>query len=403
MTKTNTILSVIIAACMVLCFTFVFAACGKTDPQPEPAPVVTTYTVSFNANGGTGTMASDTEVKGNYNLPANTFTAPATKEFKCWLVGTQEKAIGTKIVVNADIEVKAVWQDIAPVTPVQLKVTYTQDPILVGQVVDQTKFTAKCVYSNGTEAVIPIADLRFYMENIEITDEIDQPIPAEGVFDITAKYGTLEAQFRVVVYKAYGDILEMSSTATTNTIQVNFANMRTQEDLDAIFDPSMENIGIRMGDSGLTLAYDMFGNVRGASIIDDGAWIRFRQPNFKTKTYAIQFTVDTKNMAEGTSVRFHGDEAVSWAGNFAELTKSNDLQTVRYEFAANNDNKIVVTVYVNGVQVGQATSTSTVEDFLGGTANRGEGICWAVYDFNSTPYVGGAVITSMQLIETVLE
>ena len=48
---------------------------------------VTTYTVSFNANGGTGTMANVTVSAGAYTLPANSFTAPAGKQFKGWATG----------------------------------------------------------------------------------------------------------------------------------------------------------------------------------------------------------------------------------------------------------------------------------------------------------------------------
>ena len=70
------------------------------------------YTVTFDANGGTGTMADVTDVSGDYNLPANGFTAPEGKQFKCWSVDGKEKAVGDKITVSADTTVKAVWEDI---------------------------------------------------------------------------------------------------------------------------------------------------------------------------------------------------------------------------------------------------------------------------------------------------
>ena len=71
-----------------------------------------TYTVSFDANGGTGMMTDVTGVLGEYTLPANGFTAPAGKQFKCWSVGGTEKAVGDKITVSANTTVKAVWEDI---------------------------------------------------------------------------------------------------------------------------------------------------------------------------------------------------------------------------------------------------------------------------------------------------
>ena len=80
----------------------------------DPAPA--TYTVSFDANGGTGTMADVTGVSGEYTLPANGFTAPADKQFKCWSVGGSEKAVGDKITVTANTTVTAVWEDISVVT-----------------------------------------------------------------------------------------------------------------------------------------------------------------------------------------------------------------------------------------------------------------------------------------------
>ena len=80
----------------------------------DPAPA--TYTVSFDANGGTGTMADVTGVSGEYTLPANGFTAPADKQFKCWSVGGSEKAVGDKITVTANTTVTAVWEDIPVVT-----------------------------------------------------------------------------------------------------------------------------------------------------------------------------------------------------------------------------------------------------------------------------------------------
>ena len=80
----------------------------------DPAP--TTYTVSFDANGGTGTMADVTGVSGKYTLPANGFTAPDGKHFKCWSVDGSEKAAGDKITVTANTTVTAVWEDISVVT-----------------------------------------------------------------------------------------------------------------------------------------------------------------------------------------------------------------------------------------------------------------------------------------------
>ena len=76
-----------------------------------------TYTVSFGANGGTGTMTPVDGVNGSYTLPANGFTAPQGKKFKCWSVGGVEKAVGSQITVSENTTVTAVWEDIPAQDP----------------------------------------------------------------------------------------------------------------------------------------------------------------------------------------------------------------------------------------------------------------------------------------------
>ena len=78
----------------------------------ENIPPVSTYTVSFEANGGANSMADVEDVSGDYVLPANGFTAPNGKQFKCWSVDGEEKAVGATIVVNKDTVVTAIWEEI---------------------------------------------------------------------------------------------------------------------------------------------------------------------------------------------------------------------------------------------------------------------------------------------------
>lgn len=71
------------------------------------------YTVSFDANGGTGTISSQNVNEGSeFTLPECTFVAPTNQVFKCWSVNNEEKAVGDKIVINADVVVKAIWKGI---------------------------------------------------------------------------------------------------------------------------------------------------------------------------------------------------------------------------------------------------------------------------------------------------
>lgn len=69
------------------------------------------FTVKFEAGGGSGTMADVADVKGEYVLPACTFTAPEGKEFAGWKVGEEVKAVGEKITVSADVTLVATWKD----------------------------------------------------------------------------------------------------------------------------------------------------------------------------------------------------------------------------------------------------------------------------------------------------
>ena len=116
-------------------FAFAFSAQGpnidyvklvdKNAPQGgdpvTPDPVVEKVTVSFDANGGTGTMAAVEVEKGEYTLPACSFTAPGTKDFGGWeytaktefwgQVYEQQKVAqpGDKVTLTENITFKAVW------------------------------------------------------------------------------------------------------------------------------------------------------------------------------------------------------------------------------------------------------------------------------------------------------
>ncbi len=90
---------------------------GDTALKALWVDIPETYTVSFNANGGTGTMNPVNDISGSYTLPANTFTAPTGKQFKCWSVGGVEKAAGSQITISENTTVTAVWEDIPAQDP----------------------------------------------------------------------------------------------------------------------------------------------------------------------------------------------------------------------------------------------------------------------------------------------
>ena len=72
---------------------------------------VTTYTLTFDANGGTGSMTAKTGLTGEYDLPANEFTAPSGKKFKGWSL-TTDGAIVTKVDMTENRTVYAIWENI---------------------------------------------------------------------------------------------------------------------------------------------------------------------------------------------------------------------------------------------------------------------------------------------------
>ncbi len=95
---------------------------GKTYTFGQVAPQPVEPTVTFSAGGGSGVAPTATATynatSGMYKieLPANTYTAPEGKEFKCWSIGGQEYKAGTSYMANSgeSITITAVWKETAP-------------------------------------------------------------------------------------------------------------------------------------------------------------------------------------------------------------------------------------------------------------------------------------------------
>ncbi len=76
------------------------------------AKPIETLKVTLVANNGTDkTIVNEIKKGTEYTLPECLFTAPDGQVFKAWSVNEEEKKPGDKITVNADTEVKAIWQD----------------------------------------------------------------------------------------------------------------------------------------------------------------------------------------------------------------------------------------------------------------------------------------------------
>ena len=151
----------------------------------------TTYTVSFDANGGTGTMADVTGVSGEYTLPANGFTAPDGKHFKCWSVDGSEKAAGDKITVTANTTVTAVWED-SPVVTYTVSGTATSfgsdtDNVILQLIAEGYSEADYEVFVQGNSANYSIAGVApgtytmKVMKNNHVTREYTVTVGAENV------------------------------------------------------------------------------------------------------------------------------------------------------------------------------------------------------------------------------
>ena len=72
------------------------------------------HNVIFDGNGAEGSMPEkEVAETQKYELPDCSFTEPAGKRFKCWLVGNEEKKVGDEIIMgDSDITVKALWNTV---------------------------------------------------------------------------------------------------------------------------------------------------------------------------------------------------------------------------------------------------------------------------------------------------
>ena len=174
-------------------------------------------TITFNAGAGSGSMDSVTVKAGtNYILPACGFTAPTDQEFKAWEIGGAEYPVNAPVTVNADITVKALWED-APPAPTEYTVTVTSGgngtasaspaEAAVGTEITLTaepntgyRFKEWEVISGG----VTIVDDKFTMPNahVEVKAIFEEDVPAPAEF--------------IVIFDGNGGTPSVGSMTTTN-------------------------------------------------------------------------------------------------------------------------------------------------------------------------------------------
>lgn len=168
------------------------------------------FTVTINPNNN-GKNESKTEVikKGEeFELPKCTFTAPEGKEFKAWLVDGQEYPAKTKIKINKETTIKAIWQD-KPIAP---KPEYKNKKYEI----KLTQASNGTIIINPTEAkegelvtVQAVPDYGYELESVIILDENQNSVPMiENQFKMPKGGVSIYAKFKELAPAIYPEIDE---------------------------------------------------------------------------------------------------------------------------------------------------------------------------------------------------
>lgn len=167
---------------------------------PTPDSIVEKVLVTFDSNGGTDFMDSVELDKGsNYTLPICSFIAPENKTFDKWLIGEIEYTVGSKITVNEDITVKAMYRDEEIVVVPQPAYITIQEPTKLtyeaGDDLDLTGLEITLYYDNGDYEPVNASDLSIngYDKN------------TLGEQTITVSYLELSETFKVTVIRKYDE------------------------------------------------------------------------------------------------------------------------------------------------------------------------------------------------------
>lgn len=167
------------------------------------------YKVTFNNNEGTGDMDGKLVKAGeDFELPDCTFTAPDGQEFKAWEVDGQEYPAKTKIKINKETTIKAIWQD-KPIAP---KPEYKNKKYEI----KLTQASNGTIIINPTEAkerelvtVQAVPDYGYELESIIILDENQNSVPMiENQFKMPKGGVSIYAKFKELAPAIYPEIDE---------------------------------------------------------------------------------------------------------------------------------------------------------------------------------------------------
>lgn len=167
------------------------------------------YKVTFNPNEGSGDMDGKLVKAGeDFELPANEFTAPNGQEFKAWEVDGEEYQAKTKIKINKETEVKAIWQ-------AKLTVPNPEDKNKKYEI-KSTQASNGTIIINPTEAkegelvtVQALPDYGYELESIIILDKNQKLVPMKANQFKMPKGGvSIYAKFRELAPAIYPEIEE---------------------------------------------------------------------------------------------------------------------------------------------------------------------------------------------------
>jgi hypothetical protein len=153
----------------------------KPEPKPEPTPVEQKFSVSFSAGEGSGSMASVSDVKGEYVLPQSGFTAPEGYEFAGWKVNGSGDSLapGAKIEVSADVSLVAQWSVIPGISLKELpEYGFVDEELDLDEYVELVGASDYSVaLSDDSKA---FASLEGHKINFEAEGEIEFTVSIEG-------------------------------------------------------------------------------------------------------------------------------------------------------------------------------------------------------------------------------
>ncbi len=183
------------------------------------------HTITFRASGGTGDMDQVSKAYGqNYTLPANGFTAPAHKEFKCWVIDEVEYPAGAEITIEKNIEVWAEWVyvkytvsatiDHGTVDLPTQKVEYLSDSLEI-TFTAAAGYVIRSYFINPSSTNIPERPSVWSFTVERVTGDVNLSVSTLPTFTVTWKSYDGETELEVDTNVPHGTAVSFDGSAPT--------------------------------------------------------------------------------------------------------------------------------------------------------------------------------------------